>query len=207
VWNYTLGIDRAVSAWLATHLTSPLVQWPLVLLTMLGVGGIVWFALVACGWALAPRLARSRDASSDPNLARAEVLALRGALWRAALAVVLSLTFADCVVKPLVARERPFVHGPPLSSIVLQPTTLSFPSGHAASAAAGALALARAWPPAALPLAILAGGIAFSRIALGVHFVGDVMGGLLLGLFMAALAAPPSARAREDRSVLPPDRP
>ncbi len=58
-----------------------------------------------------------------------------------------------------------------------------FPSGHAQTAAAFwsgiALVFRRAWVPVAVVMLSL---VAFSRVYLGVHFVGDVLGGAAIGL-------------------------
>jgi membrane-associated phospholipid phosphatase len=185
----------------ASQLAAPWLQWTLLVFTDLGIGAIVWYALAGLLWRLAPRLVgrrtRSRQSQSAPRLAaapldagRPEVARMRAAVWRAVMAVSLAMLLANGIIKPLVGRERPFVHGPAASPMVWQPTTRSFPSGHAASAAAGAAALARVWPPAAAPLTVLAALIALSRVALGVHYVGDVLVGILVGLFAASLASP-----------------
>jgi undecaprenyl-diphosphatase len=78
------------------------------------------------------------------------------------------------------------------------PSDPSFPSGHAAGAFAFAgfvagLALARDRTPRRLALAsgatALAIGIAASRVYLGCHFPGDVIGGALLGTGMGLAGA------------------
>jgi undecaprenyl-diphosphatase len=65
----------------------------------------------------------------------------------------------------------------------------SFPSGHAARAALMA-ALITAWGPAWLvPIALVwAPLVALARVAMGVHYVSDVVFGALLGLSVATLA-------------------
>ena len=71
----------------------------------------------------------------------------------------------------------------------------SFPSGHTLSTAAfstaAALCVARIWPRAgtlAMALAVLwAGGVAVSRLVLGVHWPSDVLAALCLGAFIPLL--------------------
>ena len=54
------------------------------------------------------------------------------------------------------------------------PTSTSFPSGHAASAFAFAYAVGRRIPALAVPIRLLAAGVAYSRVHTGVHYPGDV---------------------------------
>jgi undecaprenyl-diphosphatase len=80
-------------------------------------------------------------------------------------------------IRPAEALDVVHVVGPLLRSG-------SFPSGHAASAMAAGLAVAyysasRAWSATALALALL---ISFSRVFVGAHFPGDVLGGIVLSL-------------------------
>lgn len=64
----------------------------------------------------------------------------------------------------------------------------SFPSGHAARAVLVA-ALVSAWGPLwlAVLLVIWAPLVGLARVAMGVHYLSDVVGGGLLGLFMSVL--------------------
>jgi membrane-associated phospholipid phosphatase len=67
------------------------------------------------------------------------------------------------------------------------PTSTSFPSGHSASAFAFAHGVGRHLPFAALPLRMLAGAVAYSRVHVGVHYPGDVVIGSILGAGSAAI--------------------
>jgi undecaprenyl-diphosphatase len=69
------------------------------------------------------------------------------------------------------------------------PVSTSFPSGHAASAFAFAYAVGRQLPGLAVPIRLLAGGVAYSRVHTGVHYPGDVVVGSILGAGIAAMVA------------------
>ena len=61
------------------------------------------------------------------------------------------------------------------------PRSLSFPSGHSASAFAFATAVGQLIPLAAPPLRFVAAMVAYSRVHTGVHYPGDVIVGSLVG--------------------------
>lgn len=106
-------------------------------------------------------------------------------------AVVVALTLSHIVVQILkraVARPRPCdAYGRPLALVDL-PDPFSFPSGHAAAATAVAGAVSMAHPLAAPVLIPLAAWIAYSRVALRVHHIGDVVAGVALGAAGVAAA-------------------
>jgi len=107
-------------------------------------------------------------------------------------AVLVALTLSHIVVQILkraVARPRPCdAYGRPLALVDL-PDPFSFPSGHAAAATAVAGAVSMAHPLAAPVLIPLAAWIAYSRVALRVHHVGDVIAGVALGAAGVAAAS------------------
>jgi undecaprenyl-diphosphatase len=69
--------------------------------------------------------------------------------------------------------------------LVRLPDNPAFPSGHAATSFACAALLAWLTPLPKIPLFVLAGLIAFSRVYVGVHYPLDALGGALLGLAVA----------------------
>jgi undecaprenyl-diphosphatase len=104
---------------------------------------------------------------------------------RLGLAALLANTGSHLVVqimKRSVARARPCdVSGTPLALVDL-PDPHSFPSGHAAAATAVAATVVLAHPMVAPVVLPLAGLVAYSRVALRVHHVSDVLAGVALGL-------------------------
>ena len=153
--------------------------------TRAGRGAAVWFALaaVALWW---PRH--------------------RAAAVRAVLLLAVTLGVNDLMVKPLVARTRPF-SASLVTARVIQvpaPATTSFPSGHAATSVAGAMALARVWPAARWAMAGLAALIALSRVYVGVHYPTDVVAGALLGAACAWLVLAGRHPSTWSRPIDPP---
>jgi undecaprenyl-diphosphatase len=113
----------------------------------------------------------------------------RAAAWRMCLAVSLTYVLASGVIKPIVGRVRPSQTATMAArSIETQPPSSgSFPSGHAATAVAGAMAAARLVPRASWALWALATLMAYSRVYVGVHYPSDLLGGALLGVACAWL--------------------
>jgi undecaprenyl-diphosphatase len=83
--------------------------------------------------------------------------------------------------KYLFNRTRPFLRNTEIAPLIRTPSSSSFPSGHSATAAAGALTLSALYPALA-PIFLLGGAVvALSRIYLGVHYPLDVLAGILIG--------------------------
>lgn len=106
---------------------------------------------------------------------------------RAAARGVVSLGLASAAIntvgKRAVRRRRPVLDGVPvIRQLKRQPITTSFPSGHAASAAAFATGVAlesKGWGAVVAPVAA---AVALSRVYTGVHYPSDVLVGAALGV-------------------------
>jgi membrane-associated phospholipid phosphatase len=90
------------------------------------------------------------------------------------------------VLKYCVGRGRPFVGGEAnafhFSHFAGNPAYYSFPSGHATTAFALALAVSAVWPQARVAMAVYALIIAASRLVLLAHHPSDVVAGALVGI-------------------------
>jgi undecaprenyl-diphosphatase len=117
----------------------------------------------------------------------------RPALWGRVLVAVVLADVTTTLVKLVVPRARPHVE-----TLVHRPTDHSFPSGHSATAFASATVIAAAAPRLRVPLFLLAAGIAFSRVYVGVHWPLDVLAGAAYGVLLGVLlvrALPPLVAA------------
>lgn len=117
--------------------------------------------------------------------------AWRLASWAAVTAVGGGLI--GLLVKMVVERARPSLQDP-----VAQAPGFSFPSGHAMTATTSCAVLLlvllpvvpRAWRPVCWGVGVVSVlGVGFTRVALGVHWFSDVVGGWLLGAAVVALTA------------------
>jgi membrane-associated phospholipid phosphatase len=90
------------------------------------------------------------------------------------------------VLKYCIGRGRPFVGGEAnafhFSHFAGNPAYYSFPSGHATTAFALALAVSAVWPQTRVAMAIYALIIATSRLVLLAHHPSDVVAGAMVGI-------------------------
>jgi membrane-associated phospholipid phosphatase len=113
----------------------------------------------------------------------------RRAAAQGLVSVAVSSAVVNLGIKHVAGRRRPDREGAlvPQGRHVPMPTSLSFPSGHSASAFGFATGVANQLPVVAAPLYGLAGVVAYSRVHTGVHYPGDIIVGALLGTVIAQL--------------------
>jgi undecaprenyl-diphosphatase len=169
-----IGLDHRLERWVVQHRAEPFDTF-FVALSHIGSYGIVWLTLAVLTVWLTRR----------PIVLPLVVIAYVG-----------SSVVSD-LIKLAVDRPRPVDH-----PLVREPTSSSFPSGHATTSFACAATLAPFVPRHAVPvLYVLAAAIAYSRVYVGVHYPLDVLGGAALGLVIAtALRLLPAVLRRSRRA-------
>lgn len=142
-------------------LTSPTGDRIMIALSGIGDHGMIWIAtaLVLCAF---PR-------------------------WRkAGIGILLVLFIAhltgNVFLKNLIARPRPYLVYPEIVLKIPPLNEYSFPSGHTITAFAAVFSLPHSLGALKRALAVLAVGIACSRLYLFMHYPTDVFGGALLGI-------------------------
>jgi undecaprenyl-diphosphatase len=114
----------------------------------------------------------------------------RRAALEGVVAIGITSASVNLLAKSVATRPRPDrADRGFLARKIEMPASSSFPSGHAASAFAFSYAVGRHLPTLAIPIRLLAGAVAYSRVHLGVHYPADVAVGSMVGSGIAAMVA------------------
>ncbi|MGI5895459.1 MAG: phosphatase PAP2 family protein [Oscillospiraceae bacterium] len=162
-----MQFDLNFLIWIQQNLRSALLDGAMVFVSTIGNAGMVW--LVASAALICTRRYRKYG------------LVLVGAL-------VLGYLVGDVLIKNLVCRPRPFTEVSGLELLILPPNSFSFPSGHTLSSFAAATVLFAANRRFGTAAYLLAALIAFSRMYLFVHYLTDILAGMLCGIAVACMA-------------------
>lgn len=103
-------------------------------------------------------------------------------------ALLIGVLVGNVVLKPGVARIRPYDVDPSVPILVAKPNDFSMPSGHTLSSFAGAVAILCFDRKSGIAAILLAALIGFSRLYLFIHYPTDVLAGVFFGAASAILA-------------------
>ncbi len=161
-----------------------------------------------------PALSRAADHSGlwigiAAALAATESKWARRAALRGLAGIAIASSATNVLAKGMMRRVRPTSEVPISRRLARVPRTTSFPSGHAASAAAFATGVALELPVMAAPVGALAAAVGASRVVTGVHFPSDVVAGFAIGTCAGMLTvywwplrrSEPAAAARPRREA------
>ncbi len=146
----------------------PLLNYIMIFITSLGNGGLIW--IVAALFLI----------FQNKNMLKREGFTI-------AVALIIFSVLGLLILKPIIARPRPFV-AQGVDILIKEPMGFSFPSGHTGSSFAAASVIYFYNKKRGLLALILATLIAFSRMYLFVHYPSDIVGGLILGIISSRIA-------------------
>ena len=98
------------------------------------------------------------------------------------IALILNGIICNIIIKPMLARIRPFDVNTAIKLLINKPRDFSFPSGHTSASFTAASVLFFRKSKLFVPSLVLAFLISFSRLYLYVHYPSDVLAGLVLGI-------------------------
>lgn len=151
-----------------TEIHRPVIDRVMVLFTYAGTGALIWWLLFVIPFLITRRF---RETS---------------AIMTAALGF--NYLLGEIVIKKKVGRDRPSMRISDEDMKINKPKDPSFPSGHSASSFCAFTVTLWCCPVWIwIPALMLAGAIAFSRVYLRVHYLTDVIGGVMLGLLDGSL--------------------
>lgn len=165
--EFLTTLDQNILLWIQDSVRNDFLSPIFSMITKLGNGGVIW-------------------------IISAMVLMLSQKTRKVGIMVIvvlgLTMLLDDVILKNLVARPRPYEVVPGLQYLIEKQDTYSFPSGHSGSSFAAALTIFLNFPKTyGIPAMILAALIAFSELYVGVHYLSDVLGGIIIGAVITVL--------------------
>lgn len=159
--------DFSILDWIASHMQCAFMDWLMPLITKFGDGGIFWIAVAVV------LLFFKKTRKTGVMLA---------------VSFILGLLVGNLILKPLVARVRPYDINTDVVLLVKALSDYSFPSGHTLVSFEAATVLLMVDRRFGIPALILGILVAFSRLYLYVHYPTDVLAGMVLGILFGVIA-------------------
>ena len=162
--NCAIAFDLPILEWIQANLQSPFLDKFMPFITAFGNGGIFW---IACSVLLMfiPKTRRTG--------------------FGMAFALTMGLVVCNIILKPGVARIRPYdlqeTLGVTIDLLIKRSHDFSFPSGHTIASFEACTVLMLGNKKLGIPATVLAILIAFSRLYLYVHYPTDVITSIVLG--------------------------
>lgn len=167
--TWAVAFDLPILDWIQANIANPFLDAVMPIITLFGEGGIFWIA-----WAVLLLIfPKTRKIG-----------------WSMGVALLLGVVICNVIMKPLVARPRPydfqlerFQRTIPL--LIEAQHDYSFPSGHTIACFEASVALLLWDKRMGIPAFILAILVSFSRLYLYVHYPSDVIVSVILGTAFA----------------------
>ena len=163
--SWAVSFDLPILDWIQANLTNPVLDFLMPIITLLGDAGIFW---IIC----------------------ASILVLTKKYRRIgfgmAIALMMGLVVCNMILKPGVARIRPYdfqmqEFSREITLLIEKQHDFSFPSGHTIASFEACTVLMLGNKKLGIPATLLAILISFSRLYLYVHYPTDVIASVILG--------------------------
>ena len=168
--NWAISFDLPILEWIQANLQSAFLDKLMPIITAFGNGGIFW---IACA-VLLMFLPKTRRIG-----------------FGMAFALTMGLVVCNMILKPGVARIRPYdlqeTLGVTIDLLIKRSHDFSFPSGHTIASFEACTVLMLGNKKLGIPATLLAILIAFSRLYLYVHYPTDVITSIVLGILFGII--------------------
>lgn len=162
--EFIQNIDFTILDFIHNNLTSPRLNPVMTFITTLGNGGAIWIVITIL-------------MLFSKKYKKTGIMMTIG--------LVLCLITGNVILKPYVARLRPFQIAEGINLLIKTPHDFSFPSGHTYSSILSGTIIFLQHRKEGICALILGILISFSRLYLYVHFPSDVFAGAILGVMTA----------------------
>ena len=162
--SWAVSFDLPILDWIQVHMASSFLDFIMPWITLLGDAGIFWIAVAVI------LLFTKKYRKTGLGMG---------------FALIMGLVVCNMILKPTVARPRPYDlqadMGVIVNLIIEKQHDFSFPSGHTIASFEACTVLMLSDRKLGIPATLLAILIAFSRLYLYVHYPTDVIASVILG--------------------------